>query len=98
MEGREENHIVLKKLTENTFSKRCWYEIFKHEFCGFLNKGSTYKHTAVYIPDRVLSDPRLCYCNLEKASPTDEKCTFCGDPIMKFIQQSVDLEKFYPRC
>lgn len=32
MEGREANHIVLKKLTENTFYKRCWYEIFKHEF------------------------------------------------------------------
>ena len=54
---------------------------------------STYKHTAVYIPDRVFSDPSFCYCNLKKASPTDEKCTFCFDPIMKFIQQRVELEK-----
>ena len=58
---------------------------------------TTYKHTAVYIPDRVFSDPRFCYCNLEKASPTDEKCTFCGDPIMKLIQQSVEQGKVLPQ-
>lgn len=45
----------------------------------------------------MLSDPRFCYCNLEKASPTDEKCTFCGDPIMKFIQQSVELGNVLPQ-
>ena len=91
------------KLSENTFYKRRWYEIFKHEFVmsvrlpeqGFnLN---TYKDTDAYIPDRVFSDPRFCYCNLEKASPTDGKCTFCGDPIMKFIQQSVELGKVLPQ-
>ena len=103
MEGREAKHIALKKLSENTFYKRRWYEIFKHEFVMLVwlpEQGfnlSTYKHTAVYIPDRVFSDPRFCYCNLEKASPTDEKCTFCGDPIMKFIQQSVELGKVLPQ-
>lgn len=103
MEGREAKHIALKKLSENTFYKRRWYEIFKHEFVMLVwlpEQGfnlSTYKHTAVYIPDRVFSDPRFCYCNLEKASPTDEKCTFCGDPIMKFIQQSVEQGKVLPQ-
>lgn len=103
MEGREAKHIALKKLSENTFYKRRWYEIFKHEFVMLVwlpEQGfnlSTYKHTAVYIPDRVFSDPRFCYCNLEKASPTDEKCAFCGDPIMKFIQQSVELGKVLPQ-
>lgn len=103
MEGREAKHIALKKLSENTFYKRRWYEIFKHEFVMLVwlpEQGfnlTTYKHTAVYIPDRVFSDPRFCYCNLEKASPTDEKCTFCGDPIMKFIQQSVEQGKVLPQ-
>lgn len=103
MEGREAKHIALKKLSENTFYKRRWYEIFKHEFVMLVwlpEQGfnlSTYKHTAVYIPDRVFSDPRFCYCNLEKASPTDQKCTFCGDPIMKFIQQSVEQGKVLPQ-
>ena len=103
MEGREAKHIALKKLSENTFHKRHWYEIFKHEFVMLVwlpEQGfnlSTYKHTAVYIPDRVFSDPRFCYCNLEKASPTDDKCTFCGDPIMKFIQQSVEQGKVLPQ-
>lgn len=31
-EGREAKHIALKKLSENTFYKRRWYKIFKHEF------------------------------------------------------------------
>ena len=104
MEGREAKNIALKKLSENTFYKRRWYEIFKHEFVMLVwlpEQGfnlSTDKHTAVYIPERVFSDSRFCYCNLEKASPTDEKCTFCGDPIMKVIQQSAELKKVYHRC
>ena len=103
MEGREAKHIALKKLSENTFYHRRWYEIFKHEFVMLVwlpEQGfdlSTYKHTDVYIPNRVLSDPRFCYCNLEKAAPTDEKCTFCSDPIMKFIQHSVEQGKVLPQ-
>ena len=77
--------------------------VYKHEFVMLVwlpEQGfnlSTYKHTAVYIPDRVFADPRVCYCNLEKASPTDGKCTFCGDPVMKFIQQSVEQGKVLPQ-
>ena len=36
MEERETKHIALKKLSENTFYKRRWYEIFKHEFVMFV--------------------------------------------------------------
>jgi len=42
----------------------------------------------------MFSYPRFCYCNLEKASHTDEKCTFCGDPNMKFIQQCWAEKRF----
>ena len=44
---------------------------------------------AAYIPARVFSGPSYCYCGLLKACPEDAKCCFCGDPIMKFIEQSV---------
>ena len=29
-----------------------------------------------------------CYCGLLKASPDVAKCTFCGDKVMKLIEQS----------
>ena len=58
---------------------------------------STYKHTGIYIPTRVFSDPRFCYCNVDKADPTADKCTFCGDPIMKVIQQSVEQGRVLPQ-
>ena len=51
MEGSEAKHIALKKLSENTFYHRRWYEIFKHEFVMLVwlpEQGfnlSTYKHT-----------------------------------------------------
>ena len=32
MERREVKHIALKKLSKNTFYKRRWWEILKHEF------------------------------------------------------------------
>ena len=32
MEGREAKHIVLKKLSENSSSKKEWFDIFQHEF------------------------------------------------------------------
>ena len=56
---------------------------------------STYKHNGIYIPNRVFSNTRFCYCNLEKTDVSDEKCSFCGDPIMALIQQSV--EQFCPK-
>ena len=105
--GREggKTYCFEKNLRKNAFYKRCWYEIFKHEFVMLVwlpEQGFNlrpYKHTAVCIPNRVFSDSRFCYCNLEKLvpSPTDEKCTFCGDPIMKLIQQSVEQGKVLPQ-
>ena len=99
MEGREAKHIALKKVSENTFFHRRWYEIFKHEFVMLVwlpEQGfdlSTYKHNGIYIPNRVFSDTRFCYCNLEKTDASDAKCSFCGDPIMALIQQSVEQGK-----
>ena len=45
---------------------------------------STYKHNGIYIPNRF---------NLEKTDASDEKCSFCGDPIMALIQKSVEEGK-----
>ena len=50
---------------------------------------STYKHNGIYIPNRVFSDTRFCYSNLEKNDASDEKCSFCGDPIMALIAHQV---------
>ena len=80
---------------KNTFYHRHLYEIFKHEFVMLVwlpEQGfdlSTYKHTA----NRVLSDPRFCYCNLEKAAPTDEKwdlVSYRGPRLMVMVELSVD--------
>ncbi|CAH3190620.1 unnamed protein product [Porites evermanni] len=103
MEGREAKHIALKKLSENTFFHRRWYEIFKYEFVMLVwlpEQGfdlSTFKHNGIYIPNRVFSDTRFCYCSLEKTDASDEKCSFCGDPIMALIQQSVEQGKVLPQ-
>ena len=74
-------------------------EIFKHEFVMLIwlpEQGfqlNTYKHNAVYIPARVFENSGYCYCNLEKADPADSKCTFCSDPLMDVIQNSIDQGK-----
>ena len=99
MEGREAKHIALKKLSENTTSQRQWPEIFKHEFVMLIwlpEQGfqlNTYKHNAVYIPARIFENSGYCYCNLEKADPAESKCTFCSDPLMNVIQNSIDQGK-----
>ena len=99
MEGREAKHIALKKLSENTTFQRRWPEIFKHEFVMLIwlpEQGfqlNTYKHNAVYIPARIFENSGYCYCNLEKADPAESKCTFCSDPLMNVIQNSIDQGK-----
>ena len=99
MKGREAKHIALKKLSENTTFQRWWPEIFKHEFVMLIwlpEQGfhlNTYKHNAVYIPATVFENPGYCYCNLEKADPAESKCTFCSDPLMDVIQNSIDQGK-----
>ena len=99
MEGREAKHIALKKLSENTTFQRQWPEIFKHEFVMLIwlpEQGfqlNTYKHNAVYIPARIFENSGYCYCNLEKADPAESKCTFCSDPLMNVIQNSIDQGK-----
>lgn len=104
MEGREAKHIFLKKLSENTTYQNRWMEIFRHEFVmliwlpqqGFQQPGTKCKNEA-YIPERVFSDPSYCYCGLLKASPDDAKCFFCGDTVMKFIEQTVKEGKIAPQ-
>ena len=54
---------------------------------------NTYKHNAVYIPARIFENSGYCYCNLEKADPAESKCTFCSDPLMYVIQNSIDQGK-----
>lgn len=99
MEGREAKHIALKKLSENTIFQRQWPEIFKHEFVMLIwlpEQGfqlNTYKHNAVNIPARIFENSGYCYCNLEKADPAESKCTFCSDPLMNVIQNSIDQGK-----
>ena len=58
---------------------------------------NTYKHNAVYIPARVFENPGYCYCSLEKADLAESKCTFCGDPLMDVIQNSIDQGKVLPQ-
>ena len=104
MEGREAKHIFLKKLSENTTYQNRWAEIFRHEFImliwlpqqGFQQPGTKWKNEA-YIPSRVFSDPLYCYCGLLKTSPDDDKCMFCGDPVMTLIDKSVKEGKVYPQ-
>lgn len=104
MEGREAKHIFLKKLSENTTYQNRWAEIFRHEFImliwlpqqGFQQPGTKCKNEA-YIPSRVFSDPLYCYCGLLKTSPDDDKCMFCGDPVMTLIDKSVKEGKVYPQ-
>lgn len=86
MEGREAKHIALKKLSENTFYNRGWYEIFKHEFVmlvwlpeqGFNH--STYTCTSILLYTSqtgcFLTQGSAGYCSLVKASPTDEKIMY----------------------
>ena len=96
MEGREAKHIFLKKLSENTTYQRRWLEILKHGFImlvwlpenGFRHSDSNC-HNEAYIPHRVVEDPSYCYCGLLKANSSDAKCTFCCDPVMRLIEQSV---------
>ena len=108
MEGWEPKHIFLKKLSENTTHQNRWPEIFRHEFIiliwlpqqgfqqGFQQPGTECKNEA-YIPSRVFSDPSYCYPGLLKTSLDDDKCTFCGDPVMTFIDISVKEGKIYPQ-
>ena len=48
------------------------------------------------MPQRVLNDLSYCYCGLLKASPDDIKHTFCGDKVMKLIEQSVKAGNIAP--
>ena len=104
MEGREAKHIFLKKLSENTTYQNRWVEIFRHEYVmliwlpqqGFQQPEAACKNVA-YIPERVFNDPSYCYCGLLKACPEDAKCCVCGDPIMKFIEQSVKDGRIAPQ-
>ena len=104
MEGREAKHIFLKKLGENTTYQNRWVEIFRHEYVmliwlpqlGFQQPEAACKNVA-YIPERVFNDPSYCYCGLLKACPEDAKCCVCGDPIMKFIEQSVKDGRIAPQ-
>ena len=105
IEGHEAKHIFVKKLSENTLTyQNRWLEIFGHEFImlfwlpqqGFQQPGTKCKNEA-YIPQRVFNDPGYCYCGLLKASLGDDKCTFCGDAVMKHIDQSVKEGKIAPQ-
>lgn len=103
MEGREAKHIFLKRLSENTSYQRRWVDIFRHEFImmvwlpeqGFIPSENKAQNAA-YIPSRVFDDPAYCYCGLQKACSTDEKCTFCSDPVMRLIEKSVQEGKIAP--
>ncbi|RMX45671.1 hypothetical protein pdam_00023844 [Pocillopora damicornis] len=63
---------------------------------GFQQPEAACKNVA-YIPERVFNDPSYCYCGLLKACPEDAKCCVCGDPIMKFIEQSVKDGRIAPQ-
>lgn len=93
----------MKRLSENTSYQRRWVDIFKHEFImmvwlpeqGFIPSENKAQNAA-YIPSRVFDDPAYCYCGLQKACSTDEKCTFCSDPVMRLIEKSVQEGKIAP--
>ena len=104
MEGREAKHIFLKKLSENTTYQRRWHDIFKHEFImliwlseqGITHSDRSSKNVA-YIPHTVLDkDPLYCYCGLAKQNANVTKCSFCSDPIMRLIEESVSSGKIVP--
>ena len=103
MEGREAKHIALKKLTENTFFHRRWYEIFKHEFVMLVWLPeqefdlSTYKHNGIYIPNRVFSDARFCYCNLEKTDASDENFHSVEIQLWHSSNRVLSRGKFCPK-
>ena len=107
MEGREAKHIFVKKQSENTTYQSRWLEIFRHELImliwlpqqGFQQPGTKCKNEAyIHIPQRVfINDQSYCYCGLLKASPDDDKCTFCGDAVMKLMKQSVKEGKIAPQ-
>ena len=63
---------------------------------GFQQPEAACKNVA-YIPERVFSDPSYCYCGLLKACREDAKCCFCGDPIIKRIEQTVKDGKIAPQ-
>ena len=101
MEGHEAKHIYLKKLSENTTYQDRWDDIFKHEFImliwlpeqGIKHSDSSSKNVA-YIPHTVLNkDPLYCYCGLLKENPIAAKCSYCSDPIMQQIEQSISEGK-----
>ena len=104
MEGREAKHIFPKKLGENTTYQNRWVEIFRHEYVmliwlpqqGLQQPEAACKNVA-FIPERVFNDPSHCYRGLLKACPEDAKCCVCGDPIMKFIEQSVKDGRIAPQ-
>ena len=101
MEGREAKHIVLEKLSENSWSKNQWFDIFQHEFVMLIwlpENGFTtcqYKASkAVYIPKR---DNSYCSCGLQKAQIEDDKCCICGDRLTNLIEQSIQMGKCHPQ-
>ena len=60
---------------------------------GFKHSDSSCQNMA-YIPTRVLDkDSSYCYCGLLKESYSAAKCSFCSDPIMRQIEQSVSSGK-----
>ena len=67
-----------------------WLPEQGHEPCSYTPSKS------VYIPPRVFDDPLCCYCGLQKADQTDSCCSFCTDPLLTLIHESVGQGKILP--
>ena len=103
MEGREAKHVALQRLSFNTTHKKKWEQIFRHEFIMLIwlpeqgHEPCSYTPSkSVYIPPRVFDDPSYCYCGLQKADQTDTGCSFCTDPLLCLIHESVSQGKILP--
>ena len=103
MEGREAKHVALQRLSFNTTYQKRWQEVFRHEFIMLIwlpeqgHEPCSYTPSkSVYIPPRVFDDPLCCYCGLQKADQTDSGCSFCTDPLLTLIHESVGQGKILP--
>ena len=100
MEGREAKHVALQRLSFNTTYQKRWQEVFRHEFIMLIwlpeqgHEPCSYTPSkSVYIPPSVFDDPLRCYCGLQKADQTDSGCSFCTDPLLTLIHESVGQGK-----
>ena len=103
MEGREAKHVALQRLSFNTTYQKRWQQVFRHEFIMLIwlpeqgHEPCSYTPSkSVYIPLRVFDDPLCCYCGLQKADQTDSGSSFCTDPLLTLIHESVGQGKILP--